>query len=520
MRLGRRGLLKAAAAAGALNVAWPLAAGHSPAQARAAAEALGATYDPGPFTLGVASGDPLPNSVVLWTRLVPDPFAVEQNLPETVEVGWAVAEDRGMRTVVARGTVHASSTLGHSVHVPVDGLRPGRHYYYAFTARGETSRVGRTKTAPAPGVKRVRFASANCQKFYDGYYAALRGIAAEELDFVVHLGDYIYEYGPAAGDRDRNHDTGECLTLADYRKRYALYKGDPSLRAAHANHPWFLTWDDHEVRNNYSPAVGGAPFLQRRLAAYQAWYEHQPHRDGDPGFEAALPEPVLHRRRDIGGLVELTVLDLRSHRTASNVTDGSILGTRQRDWLKQGVTNAPDAWHCWANSIMLSQLRAKPGSDIMFPDQWDGFRDERADVLGHVHGSQLEDLVVITGDWHSAFVDEIRTDFDNTDSPVVGAEFTSHSVCSGAYRPEWNEKNGPLMGEANPHLQYFQAGSYGYDLYEVTPERWTTHMRVVRSRHDPKSPVSTLTKWHVDRGKPSAYEDPSTSGSHAHYRRD
>ncbi|MFC7304875.1 alkaline phosphatase D family protein [Streptomyces monticola] len=521
MTLNRRDLLKAAGAAGALGAVWPLTVGLTPAQAREAAEALGARYDAAPFTLGVASGDPQPSSVVLWTRLAPEPLAAEQPLPEVVEVEWVVAEDAALSRVVARGKAPASATLGHSVHVPVSGLRAGRHYWYAFKALGKASRVGRTRTAPVGSVGTVRFAAANCQAFHDGYYAAHRGIARENVDFVVHLGDYIYEHGQVGGvpeEHVRDHDGPEILTLADYRKRHALYKGDASLREAHAAHPWFLTWDDHEVVNDYSGTGGGAPFMKRRAAAYQAWFEHMPHRDSFGG--SALPDPEIHRVRKWGDLLELTVLDLRSYRSAQNLPDGTILGAGQKSWLKKGVDNAPDAWHVWANSIMLSQLRGKPGGPYMFTDQWDGFLAERKEVLGHVHGSGLEDLVVITGDWHSAFVDDIRVDFDDPSSPLVGTEFTAHSVTSGAYSADWNQTNGPLMGKANPHLKYFEGNRYGYDVYEVTPERFSAHMRVIGDRRDPASAVSTLTSFHVDRGKAGSYEDEATKGSPAQYRRD
>ncbi|AKH85377.1 metallophosphatase [Streptomyces sp. CNQ-509] len=521
MTVDRRTLLKSAAAAGALGAAWPLTAGLSPAQARAAAERLGAAYDTAPFTLGVASGDPQPDSVLLWTRLAPEPLAAEQDLPDIVEVRWALAEDPGLRRVVARGTTPASATLGHSVHVPVTGLTPGRTYHYAFSALGRTSRTGRTRTAPGGTVGRVRFAAANCQAFHDGYYAAHRGIAAENVDFVLHLGDYIYEHGQVGGvpeDHVRDHDGPEILTLADYRKRHALYKGDPALRDAHAAHPWFLTWDDHEVVNDYSGSTGGAPFVRRRAAAYQAWYEHMPHRDsfGD----SALPDPEIHRTRDWGGLVQLAILDLRSHRSAQNLPDGTILGTDQKNWLKHHIDNAPDTWHVWANSIMLSQLRGSPGGPYMFTDQWDGFLAERKEILQHVHAAGLEDLVVVTGDWHSAFVDDIRTDYDDPESPLVGTEFTAHSVTSGAYSPDWNRTNGPVMGAANPHLKYFEGNRYGYDVYDVTPGRFSAHMRVIGDRRDPDSPVTTLTTFHVDRGSTGSYEDQATKNSPAQYRRD
>ncbi|MEG3628683.1 alkaline phosphatase D family protein [Streptomyces poriticola] len=521
-RLNRRDLLRAAGAAGALSVAWPLAAGLSPAQALEAAEALGAQYDRAPFTLGVASGDPQPHSVLLWTRLAPEPLAAEQNLPDIVEVDWVVATDPRLRRVVARGTAPASATLGHSVHVPVSGLRPGTRYWYAFRALGRRSRTGRTKTAPAGRVASVRFAAANCQAFHDGFYAAHRGIARENVDFVVHLGDYIYEHGQVGGvpeDHVRDHEGPSVFTVADYRRRHALYKGDPSLRAAHAAHPWFLTWDDHEVVNDYSGTGGGAPFMQRRAAAYQAWYENMPHRDATAAA-TALPDPEIHRVRRWGDLLELTVLDLRSYRSAQNLSDGTILGAAQKSWLKRNIDRAPDTWHVWANSIMLSQLRRSPGGWYMFTDQWDGFLAERKEVLGHVHSAGMEDLVVVTGDWHSAFVDDIRPDYDDVSSPVIGTEFTAHSVTSGAYSADWNRTNGPVMGAANPHLKYFEGNRYGYDVYEVTPERFSARMRVIADRRDPASPVTTLTTFHVDRGKAGSYEDPATRDSPAQYRRD
>ncbi|MBB5851737.1 alkaline phosphatase D family protein [Amycolatopsis umgeniensis] len=511
MSVNRRDLLRGAATAGALGLAWPLSSRMTVAQAEEAAAALGATWDEAPFTLGVASGDPVPYGVALWTRLAPKPMEFEQPLEDTVEVGWEVAADRGFRRRVARGTAAATAALGHSVHVPVSGLEPGSQYYYRFHALGKVSRVGRTRTAPVGPVRRVRFASANCQAFHDGFYAAHAGIAREELDFVVHLGDYVYEHGQVGGNPLRDHEGPEVLTLPSYRRRHALYKSDPSLRDAHAAHPWFITWDDHEVVNDYS---GTTPALQaRRSAAYQAWYEHMPVRPDHPST------PRIHRQRRWGDLLDLSILDLRQYRSAQNLPDGTILGADQKAWLKDQVTGAGEAWHCWVNSIMLSQLAKPGGGGYMFTDQWDGFLAERKEVLTHVAQSGLEDLVVITGDWHSAFVDDIRPDFADPASPVIGTEFTAHSVSSGAYSPEWNATNGPKMGAANPHLKYFEGDRYGYDVYEVTPRRWSTHMRVIGDRRDPRSPVSTLTTFHVDRGRPGSYEDRATISSPAQYRR-
>jgi alkaline phosphatase D len=507
--INRRELMRAAAAAGALGVAWPLSGQLTVAQAQDAAEALGVRWDAAPFTLGVASGDPLPNSVVLWTRLAPVPLADTQPLPDIVEVGWVVATDRLLTQPVAAGQMITTAAQGYSVHVTVDGLEPGRRYFYRFSALSKTSRLGRTNTAPVGPVDRVRFASASCQSFPSGFYAAYRDIARQDLDFVVHLGDYIYEGGQAGGQPLRDHEGPEVFTLVDYRRRHALYKGDPALRAAHAAHPWFLTWDDHEVVDGYS---GTDPALrQRRAAAYQAWFEHLP----VPGVHASTPQ--IYRQRHWGDLLDLTILDLRQFRSAPNLPGGTILGAEQKAWLKGRIDGAAEQWHCWVNSIMLSQL-GLPGW-APAPDQWDGFRAERKEVLTHVHNAGMQDFVVITGDWHSAFVDDIRPDFNNLLAPVIGSEFTAHSITSDSFGPELNAVLGPVMGLTNPHLKYFEGNRYGYDLYDITPHRWSTHMRVIADRGDPASPVSTLTTFHVDRGTAGSYEDPATTGSPAQYRR-
>jgi len=508
MPLNRRDLLRGALAAGAYGAVWPLMPTLSPTGAHAAAAALGASWDPAPFTVGVGSGDPLPDSVVLWTRLAPQPLADVQPLADIVQVDWAVATDAAMTQVVAQGSVPASVLLGYGVHVPVQGLNPGQRYHYQFAALGNKSVVGRTKTAPVGAVNRVRFASLNCQEYQSGEYAGMREIAADpDLDFVVHLGDYTYE----------GTELGTQYTLGDYRKAQALYKGDPLLRAAHAAHPWYLTWDDHEVVNDYSGSAGGAPFVARRAAAYQAYYENMPLRID--GTDTALPDPQIYRYRCWGDLLELLVLDLRQYRSAQNLAGGTILGAAQKNWLLDKVANRSGGWHCWVNSIMLGQQRSGPGGGYMFTDQWDGFLAERKDILTRAHQAGIGDFVTITGDWHSAFVQDLRPDFDNTASPVIGTEFVAHSITSSAYSPSWNATNGPKMGAGNPHLQYFEGNRYGYDLYEVTPQRWTTHMRVTADRANPDAAMSTVSTWHVDRGRVGAYEDPATKELPAQYRR-
>jgi alkaline phosphatase D len=247
-----------------------------------------------PFSLSVASGDPQPHGVVLWTRLAPHPLAEDGNggmPPLKVPVYWEIAEDEDFGEVERRGEVFARPELAHSVHVEVRGLDPDHEYFYRFRAGSEWSPTGRTKTAPAPGasVAELAFAFASCQMYEHGYYTAYRRMSEENLDLVVHLGDYIYEIGPnqyvAQSGNVRTHNSPEIFTLPEYRNRHALYKTDEDLQAAHAAFPWIVTWDDHEVENNYADEVSQIDsepdqdpevFLRRRAAAYQAYYEHMP----------------------------------------------------------------------------------------------------------------------------------------------------------------------------------------------------------------------------------------------------
>src|SRR5882672_10075754 len=311
-RMSRRELMKLAWMLGAAAVAPPILT------RRAFAKPI---FDAYPFSLGVASGDPLPDGVVLWTRLAPKPLEGGGMPMTNIDVDWEIACDARFTSIARKGTAIARPELGHSVHVEVSGLEPGREYWYRFHAGDEVSRTGRTKTAPPAGsaVDRVRFAVCGCSHYEMGYFTAFRRLADEQFDFVFHTGDYIYE-GRADGgrsDRVRQHNGPEPYTLVDYRNRYALYKSDRDLMAAHASAPFLMSWDDHEVDNNYAGDIdeNNTPpeiFVLRRAAAYQAYYEMMPLR------AASLPSGShmrIYRRIQFGSLIDLSVLDTRQWRS-------------------------------------------------------------------------------------------------------------------------------------------------------------------------------------------------------------
>ena len=354
-----------------------------------------------PFSLGVASGDPLADGVVLWTRLAPRPLEPGGGMgASNVAVSWQIAEDEAMSRVVQSGTATARADWSHSVHVEVSGLRADRWYWYQFKTGGEVSQLGRTRTTPADNVlpDRLRFAMASCQHYETGIYTAYDHMAREDIDLVVHLGDYIYE-GAANTDRLRQHLGGECLAIDDYRIRYARYKTDPHLQAAHAMAPWIVTWDDHEVANNYADEYlkNGTPkdeFLLRRAAGYQAYFEHMPLR------RSSLPrgpDMLLYRSLSYGRLAQFHVLDTRQYRTPQKLSDGNkppspvlldpngtLLGDRQREWLFDGLERSPAGWNILTQQVMMARVDRSPGPKVTHSmDQWPGYEFERRRVLKH-----------------------------------------------------------------------------------------------------------------------------------------
>jgi len=471
-----------------------------------------------PFTLGVASGEPSPDGMVLWTRLAPEPLAPGGGMPPVpVEVRWEIGETKDLGRPVRSGTAMARPEWGHSVHVEVSGLRPDRWYWYRFTAGGERSATGRTRTAPAPSALpgRLRFSFASCQHYEAGHYTALDHLAREDNDLVIHLGDYIYE-GNARDGQVRRHNGPEILTLDDYRARYALYKLDPALQAAHAAAPWLVTWDDHEVDNNYAADIpqDDVPrevFLRRRAAAYQAYYEMMPLR---ASARPTGPDLTLYRRFDYGRLATFHVLDTRQYRTDQPCGDGNkapcpdalnpeatVLGRTQRDWLLRGLEQSPAAWNVLAQQIMMARVDRMAGPDLTVSmDQWPGYEFERRFLLRHFLERRIRNPVVLTGDIHTHWANELVADFDGLDGRSVGVEFVGTSISSGGDGTAEPRTLAATLAE-NPFVKFHNA-ERGYVHCDVTPAGWTTHYRTVPYVTRPGAPLVTRATFRVESGRP------------------
>lgn len=476
-----------------------------------------------PFTLGVASGYPLPTGVVLWTRLAPSPSISGGGMPrESVPVEWEIAADDRMGRIVQRGTTAAAPEWAHSVHVEVEGLEPGRWYWYRFRAGGEVSPLGRTRTAPPvnAAVDHLRFAFASCQHWETGYFNAYRRMLADDLDLVVFLGDYIYEY--AARPRVRTHGAGEAITLDDYRLRLALYKGDPDLQAGHAAYPWIVTWDDHEVANDYAGDRSEQLhppewFRSRRAAAYQAYYEHMPLRRHMVPLAA---HARIYHRAAFGNLVQFHLLDDRQFRSpqpcappgrgGSTVTDcperadprATLLGTVQERWLMEALDRSRAGWNVLAQQTLMAQVDRQPGPERQFwTDGWDGYPAARRRLLDYLGQRKPQNPVVIGGDVHSFWVADLKPDFDDERSPVVATELVGTSISS-----QFGRSPAQLAAQVaeNPHLRFADGSRRGYVRVEVTPARLTADLRAMRTVDQPQSDADTLATFVIDNGRPGA----------------
>jgi len=470
--------------------------------ARAAADA---------FPLGVASGCPRPTSVVLWTRV-----------SRAGPVAWAIAEDESMRRVVRSGTAPAEERWANSVHVDVEGLRPGRPYWYRFTADGEASPVGRTRTAPAPTDRpsALRFAFASCAQYEQGYYAAYRHMAAEELDAVLFVGDYIYE---ASWGRNlvRHHTGGRCTLLHEYRERYAQYKSDPDLQAAHAAHPWILTWDDHEVTDDYTADIGPqepdpARFLQQRAAAYQAYWEHMPLPNA---MRPDGPSMRLYDRYRFGDLAELTVIDDRQYRShhacRATLTRGkplencaerldpgrTMLGAEQEAWFADGMRRASARWNLLAQQTLMAELDRGPGErHVYWADGWDGYPLARQRLLDAVAASPVKDTLVMGGDVHSFWAADLKGDFAQAGAPTVATEFVGGSITSQG--PPADRMHAQMA--KNPHIRAALSEVNGYGLVALDATKALVSFRTLADVRDPKSTITTARRFAVEAGRPGA----------------
>lgn len=482
-------------------------------------------FSQNPFTLGVASGYPTPGGVVLWTRLAPEPLAGGGMPPAAVEVGWEIAADEAFRRIVRSGKEIATADWAHSVHAEAAGLEPERPYFYRFHAGGVVSPVGRLRTAPAENTPlgRLRFAFASCQQYEQGYYAAYRHMADDDLDFVVHLGDYVYE-SSWGRNHVRSHGTPEPITVEEYRNRYALYKGDANLQAAHAAHPWLVTWDDHEVDNDYAndrsqdldpPAL----FLKRRAAAYRAYYEHMPLPKWAQPQGAGMR---LYCRWAFGALAQFYLLDGRQYRShqacpredrgGSNTVaaedcrerldpERTFLGKSQERWLADGLRASSARWNVIAQQTLMAQSDRKPGEGQAFwTDGWDGYPLARRRLLRAIEEPRVANPVVIGGDVHMSVVADLKTDFDDPRAPVVATEFVGTSISSQGLPRRRVE--GWLTD--SPHIKYANPTRRGYTVAELSVRRCQVYLRTLDDVKDPQSGIRTLRSYAVEDGKPGA----------------
>jgi alkaline phosphatase D len=482
-----------------------------------------------PFSLGVASGSPLPNAVILWTRILADPLNAAATAPVALSVRWEVAEDELFRKIAAKGVASAVPALAHSVHVDATGLAPGRWYWYRFMLGDAVSPVGRTRTAPAPDAQpaRLKLAVASCQHWEFGSFGAHRQIAAAAPDLVAFLGDYVYEWGPYhLSHPAKATRTNENATLDGYRARYAQYKSDPDLQAAHHAAPWIVTWDDHEVVNDYTgerDARSSADFLARRAAAYQAFYEHMPLRLAPPG-QSDFARFRIYQRYDWGRLARFHVLDDRQHRAAhacqANGRSGSVLrrdcadlrdparsmlGGEQEAWLAQGLASSGARWNIIAQQTLMAQSSQTkiigPDDGRFWNDGWDGYPLARQRLFDALGKSRAANPLVLSGDVHTFYAAELRSDFYQPMSkanPIIATEFCGTSVTSSS-RPQARTLE---YVDMNPHIKYGRSDKRGFMLMEVTPAKTVTSFVGLDDVRDAATGASPVATFVVNAGRP------------------
>jgi len=495
-----------------------------------------------PFALGVAAGAPRTDGFTLWTRLAPQPLLQDGDLNQPgdlglagltstvgdIDIGYEIAADPEMLRIVQHGRAVAEAQYAYSVHLDVAGLQPDRPYWFRFISGDAISRIGRARTLPGFGnpLASAKLGVVSCANFERGYFSAYRHLAAEQPDLVLFLGDYIYEKAHANDVVRRHSDGVAAKTLAAYRRRYAQYRLDPDLQTLHATAPSLITWDDHEVQNDYAdewsetfddPAV----FLQRRAAAYQAFYEHMPL---SPDLSRPHgPDMRIYDRTSIGDLLQIHLLDGRQYRSREACygppdhggghleTDKScaelqqparsMLGAAQETWLYDGLAKSPTNWNLIAQDVLMAPFReAQPAPEHGFgyaTDRWDGYPANRDRLLQHIHRAQPGNPVVLSGDIHSFWANDLHLNPEDVTSPLVGHELVGTSITSSG--PDY----AALMRNMNdnPHVQFCDSRQRGYMLLDIDRQHLAAHFRTVSDVTDPQATLSTLRSFVIESGE-------------------
>lgn len=508
-----------------LFLAYAASLSSIPLLSRYASAAPAHSFTSDPFTFGVASGDPDHESVILWTRLAPKPLEPGGGMPKApVEVHWEIAEDSSFKKIVQSGKINATPELGHSVHIEPRGLKPDHWYSYRFKSGDATSPIGRTRTMPAPDASpdKLRFAVTSCQNFEAGLFTAYQQMAKDKPDLVFHLGDYIYEYASGRNGKVRTHQGPEIETLDQYRIRYAQYKSDKDLQAMHAACPWFVTWDDHEFDNNCAndiseqKNVDTAKFLIRRANAYQAYYEMMPLRTSSLPVG---PNMTLYRKGSFGTLAEFFILDTRQYRTDQPNNDrksplnaaatnprNSLLGETQRKWLFDSMNASKGTWNILAQQVMMALAdRSSANSPANYSmDQWPGYAHERAALLKHIQDHKITNPVVLTGDIHSNWANELRIDDFKQEQAIIASEFVTTSLSSGGNGSATIRGLDEYLGR-NPCTK-FHNRERGYIMCDVTAKTYTADYKVIDEVLKPGGKTTSRAKFTVEAGTPKIHE--------------
>ncbi|MGL4576577.1 MAG: alkaline phosphatase D family protein [Burkholderiaceae bacterium] len=473
-----------------------------------------------PFALGVASGMPDASSVVLWTRIMDVPTG------QTPRVRWELADDAAFKTIVRQGTVTAVAEDAYSVHVEVDQLPAGRWFFYRFQVGNAVSPVGRTRTMPTGEASGFRIGLGSCQNYQHGYFSALGHAAKDNLDLMLWVGDYIYEYGPVPNPfkLSRLHPDGETYGLADYRARYALYKREAPLQALHAACPWRVIWDDHEVENDYADDRGQRQpqlnFLERRAAAYKAWWEHMPVRNN---MRPSGPAARIYGHVDVGTLARVHLLDTRqyrSHQSCAPTGRGgstlvgpecterlnparSVLGQAQEAWLRESLRTSKARYNLIVQQTLMAECNFDPNrGGQWWTDGWSGYPAARERLLGDLRSSGAGTPVVLGGDVHTHYAAELRLPASGREDAgrgdFVAAEFTCTSVSS---RSRIDPVRGKWITDANPHIKYVRGEQRGYTQFELTADKLTANLKCVDDATQEVTKLETVASFEVPAGQ-------------------